>query len=786
MRLRRGSGFRMSGSQRKRGNGPEHEAYSACETSASPPMVVLFLVVCAAMLASPVLLSRGAILAQQPQPPPIEGVVVGGDGRPVGHARIAVVGTYWTTATDADGRFRLRVPEGTWSLRVHHVGFEARTVPVEVPREEEGPLRVTLARAPVELKGLSVEAPADGALGRTVTKETIRQAPALGEPDVFRAVALLPEASQPNDLTGRIHLAGGPSDETGVRLDGHPLIEPFHLLGLQGAFNVAALERAEVSTAYLGAPARDRLSGVIELETRRERDEAETEGVLSLLSTSVTTTRPDLPGGVDVLASGRMTYADRVISLLDLDAPRIGYHDLLLRVGRSWGDGWRVEGLGYSTQTRFREGEVRDLRIDDPLSSGERLLGVRVRRSTGAWRIRARGGWNHAAVDFDEGPRGPDFVDHDMNWLSAAAEVERRWRSGRVAVGVSVDHRRHDLEARNPSRIWDVSMPERVATAGEATATGLFAAASKDLGAGLAVEFGGRLLRLGGEHHLAPRARLDARLSDALVLTGAVSRRYQYDAHLTDPPEGTVTPPRFLLETPRRADVAALAADWTPGRLLGARPSVRLTAFWKRYGNQTRFVAPDSVAGSPGPFPVFQRVPGRSYGASASVKVPFADEGLVQASYTFERAREIVDGETFNRDFDLPHRLTLFASAPLLDGWSLNAAFRFRSGPVITPVESVLLVPSPVSPGGTPVRTLDFGRRNSGRLAPYTRLDVGARHRFAWLGGQWVFFAQVLNATVSTNPREADLGPLLAPRLPPDPDERSLPLVPSFGLEVSW
>jgi hypothetical protein len=41
--------------------------------------------------------------------------------------------------------------------------------------------------------------------------------------------------SQPNDLKGRIHLAGGSSDETGVRLDGHPLQDPFHLLGLFGA-----------------------------------------------------------------------------------------------------------------------------------------------------------------------------------------------------------------------------------------------------------------------------------------------------------------------------------------------------------------------------------------------------------------------------------------------------------------------------------------------------------------------------------------------------------------------
>jgi hypothetical protein len=721
----------------------------------------------------------------------VRGLVLDGDGRPVSHSEIVVLGSYWTAAAGPDGRFRLSLPRGTWRLRAHHVGFAADTVTVVIPGEEgTGPLRVVLARAPVELKGLDVKAPGGSPMGRTVTKETVRQAPALGEPDVFRAVALLPEASQPNDVTGRIHLAGGPADETGVRLDGHPLVEPFHLLGLQGAFNVAALERAEVATGHLGSLARDRLSGVIELETRKVGDEVETEGVLSLLSSSVTTARPGLPGDVDLLASGRITYPDRIVALLDLDAPQVGYHDLLLRAGRSWGDGWRVEGLGYTTRTVFGRGRVDDLEIEEPLHSGESLLGVRLGRSSGDWRVRARAGWNRAGVDFQEGGRGPDSIDADMDWLSAAARVERRWRSGRVSVGVSVDHRRHDLAARDGARFWDVSMPDSLVVAGRVTASGLFAEASAELGAGLTAEGGARLLRLEGASHLAPRARVSARLSGALTVSGAVSRRFQYDAHLTDPPEVTVKPPRFLLRRPRRADVAALSADWRPGDLLGVRPSIRLAAFWKRYRGQTRFVPPDSAqeAQPPGAFPVFDRVPGRSYGASASVKAPIGGKGLLQASYTFERAREIVAGEAFNRDFDLPHRLTLFASVPLPDEWSLSGAFRLQSGPVFTPVESVVLLPTAPLPGFDPsvVRRLDFARRNSGRLGPYTRLDLGARHEFGWMGADWVFFAQVVNATFSRNVREPDFAPLLDPRLPSSSDEISLPLLPSFGLEVSW
>lgn len=721
----------------------------------------------------------------------VAGVVVDADGRPVGHASVVAVGSYWSAEADLGGRFRIELPDGIWRLRARHLGFADDTVRVKVPRPPDAePLRIVLRQDPVQMKGLSVDVGAGRPMATTITRQTVRQAPALGEPDVFRAVALLPEASQADDLSGRIHLAGGPSDETGVRLDGHPLLEPFHLLGLEGAFNVAALDRAHVATAWLGSPAEDRLSGAIEMESRSVRDRPDTEGVLSLLSASATATRPDLPGGVDLLASARATWADRVVPLLDSGAPRLGYEDLLARTGRSWGEGWRAEALGYATRATFRSGHVGDLRVRSPLTSGEHLLGVRLLRTTGRWRLRARVGWDRATVDFEEGPPAPAFADLDMDWVSGAARVERRWRSGSLRAGVSLDRRRTALSALDGTRIWHVSMPDSLALEQQVTAAGAWAEASRRLGGGVTAVAGARLLRLAGRSYLAPRTRLSVRLSGSVDVSASLVRRYQYDAHVTDPPEGTVTPPRFLLRRPRRADIAALWADWRPDGESSSGPAVRLTGFFKRYRDQTRFVAPDSAdrPQPPGSFPVFQRVPGRSYGASARLRLPLGRRGLLQASYTYERALEVLGGRAFDRDFELTHRLTVFASVPVGGAWTVNGALRVHSGHVFTPVEGVSLTPLGGPEAGSPVavRRLVFGRRNSGRLAPYTRLDLSARHPFGWLGARWTFFAQVLNVTFSRNPREPDFDHLLDPGLPESVRAPSLPLVPSLGLEVSW
>lgn len=200
-------------------------------------------------------------------------------GDPLAGGVVEVVSTQWSTQSRADGAFELSLPRGTWRLRASVIGYLPDTLSVTVGGTAPAPLRFRLHPAPVELRGISVQAARTPALGQTVTRSTDRQVPPLGEPDIFRAVVLLPGVSQPNDLKGRMHLAGGSSDETGVRLDGHPLQDPFHLLGLFGAFNVATLERADVLIHHLPASIGGRLSGVVDLRTREVGAEPEHEAV---------------------------------------------------------------------------------------------------------------------------------------------------------------------------------------------------------------------------------------------------------------------------------------------------------------------------------------------------------------------------------------------------------------------------------------------------------------------------------------------------------------------------
>src|SRR5690606_41653209 len=96
----------------------------------------------------------------------------------------------------------------------------------------------------------------------------------------------------------------------------------------------------------------------------------EYEGVLSLLSSSITASRPAGTGGVDLLAAGRITYLDLVVPRFFDDAPRIGFYDALVRLGHSREPGWRGQVVAITTGSHFEDADPSRLRGYEPLTCG--------------------------------------------------------------------------------------------------------------------------------------------------------------------------------------------------------------------------------------------------------------------------------------------------------------------------------------------------------------------------------------------------------------------------------
>lgn len=97
------------------------------------------------------------------------GQVKGADGTPVYGAGIEVRSTGKTSLTDKEGKFRLMLASGTYTLRITHIGFTALDRKITVPAEGNTELQFILKDSEQDLSEVSV-------IGRTVAQETNRQA----------------------------------------------------------------------------------------------------------------------------------------------------------------------------------------------------------------------------------------------------------------------------------------------------------------------------------------------------------------------------------------------------------------------------------------------------------------------------------------------------------------------------------------------------------------------------------------------------------------------------------
>lgn len=133
----------------------------------------------------------------------------------------------------------------------------------------------------------------------------------LGEADVLKTLQMLPGISQGSEATSGLLVRGGTPDQNLMLLDGAPVYNASHMLGIFSAFNTNALKSVDVYKG--GFPARfgSRLSSVVDIVTKDgNMKEIHGEGGMSLLATNFTLEGPLKKDKTSFLVSGRRTHVD--------------------------------------------------------------------------------------------------------------------------------------------------------------------------------------------------------------------------------------------------------------------------------------------------------------------------------------------------------------------------------------------------------------------------------------------------------------------------------------------
>lgn len=244
-------------------------------------------------------------------------------------ANVSLAGTPIGTATNNSGYFTITGLEpGTYTVIVSFIGFQTDSTRVELEGGEAFRLDVDLQPVEFDIDEVVVTADAiseeqERALGATqMATARIRQLPTILEPDVFRALQLLPGIKSASDYSSGLYIRGGSPDQTLILLDRTTVYNPSHFFGFFSTFNPDAIKDVRVYKGAYPAEYGGRIGSVVDIYNKDgNRSETHGTGSLGLLASRAMIEGPH-PRGSWMLAVRRSTLEPllAVLRNQDLDA----------------------------------------------------------------------------------------------------------------------------------------------------------------------------------------------------------------------------------------------------------------------------------------------------------------------------------------------------------------------------------------------------------------------------------------------------------------------------------
>ncbi len=742
--------------------------------------------------------------------------------------------------SNAYGFYSLTLPADSVRLVASYVGYQpwARTFFLE----EDLTLDIQLTEEALELETVQITSEELQTLQEDanmssiqVPIEQIKKLPALmGDPDVIKAVQLLPGVQSGAEGLSGLYVRGGGPDQNLILLDGVPLYNVTHLGGLFSVFNTDALNR--VNLVKGGFPARygGRLSSVLDI-TMKEGNSQEFHGSaqVGLLAAKVSLEGPIVKDKTSFFLSARRTYFDLWASPIIRAATEDNsggyfFHDFNAKINHKFSDKDRIYFSFFNSLDRFRLETLDQFsRFDSTTSQTTRFeqrfeTGFGWGNTVGALR------WNHLFSNRLFGNFTATFSRYDFDINTSVEDLEttegdptmRRlvafaYESGirdyslrtdfdfflnpnhLIRFGGYLTHHKFSpgntlLQYDLPSLVLDTSIGNPTIFSTEAAAyLEDEVRVSSRIKLNIGLHLSGLKVRDKFFPSLQPRFSGRYLLPNEWALKASYSGMQQYIHLLSNSGVGLpldLWVPATDRVPPQFAHQGAVGVARTFSEI-GVDVSVE--AYYKSLTNVVEYLPGASFFDLEGDWEnLVTSGRGESYGVEFLVQKKTGRlSGWV--GYTLSRSnRQFEDlnrGEVFPYKYDRRHDLSIVSSYEINDRIDLSATFVYGTGNTAT-VPVGLIWAQNISLTDQFSRlflTNEFGPRNGFRLRPYHRVDLGANFHKQKKRVSRTWTVSIYNLYNRQNPYFVYFAEMSSGS--PEFRQVSLfPIIPSFSWRIEW
>ena len=248
-------------------------------------------------------------------------------GEPIIGAKIRVANTKVNSTTDLNGNYTLSLPPGVYTISVSQIGFETSNEKIKLI--SNGFLNVELFEKSLMLNEVVVTGlEADKNVKRAqmslveMNAKDIKELPStFGEKDIIKSMTMLPGIKSVGEFGSDINVRGGGSDQNLFLIEGSPLFNTSHVLGLLSAVNPDATGSIALYKGDIPAYFGERVSSVMQIQLKDgDYKQYHVTGGIGLINSRLMIDGPIWKNKASFIISGRTSYSDWLLKQMpDID-----------------------------------------------------------------------------------------------------------------------------------------------------------------------------------------------------------------------------------------------------------------------------------------------------------------------------------------------------------------------------------------------------------------------------------------------------------------------------------
>jgi len=669
--------------------------------------------------------------------------------------------------TNIYGFYSLTLPPGKYDISYSFVGYQTISQSINLTKNQEFNIRPKdEATQMAEIIISADSADQDRNVQRVEMSRNdidiglVKKTPALfGEPDIIKAVQMMPGVISAGEGTSSYFVRGGGADQNLILIDEAPIYDPSHLFGLFSVFNADVIKDSELYKGGIPAPYGGRLSSILDVRTRDGNNQHFAgSATIGSLASKIVLEGPIKKDKASFLLSARRSYADLFLRLSeDAQDNQVSFYDINAKINWKPNNRNRFflatylgrDAMGFDGQFGFNWGNSTatfrwNHLFNDRWFSNTTFIASQFDYQLESQQVASEFNWTADLQEFS--------VKEDITFFASPRNT--------VNLGLHASYRQFSPGDLQPGSETSIFAPtefdqtyaldfalyagnEHQITERLSLLYGLRASLFQNVGEATIYDYSRNgqglpdnvnITRLdstqyGSFEPIKTFFNLEPRFSARYLLTGESSLKASYHRmvqyiHLlsnsTIPvPFNTWTPSSPYLN-PQKSDQLAF------GYFKNFRDNTyefSLEGYYKKMYDVTEFADNATLLLNDNAPVEYRQGEGTAYGIEAHVqKTKGALTGFV--SYTWSKTRlqipDVNNGNPFFANYDRRHVANLMMNYTLSDQWSLGTNFTYSTGRPFT---------LPVGRYTYDGYNVDlFSGRNAYRLPNYHRLDLSANY----------------------------------------------------------